>query len=98
MTAGVRRGSTKEKQNLMSSDSNSEKGLTINAQPPFAFGIGLNGELIISWRAGNLPEGTVIRMHLSIPAEELPTLRRGLEESTAIQQTLAAKPPTGSKH
>ena len=75
-----------------------EKGVSINAQPPFDFGIGLQGELIISWVAGGLPDGTSLRMHLSVPAEELPVLRRGLDESKSIQKVLAAKPPTQSTH
>ena len=82
----------------MSEENQSEHGVSINAQPPFMFGIGLQGEIIISWLAGNLPDGVNLRMHLSIPAEELPVLRRGLDESKSIQETLVAKPPTQAKH
>jgi hypothetical protein len=80
------------------SDQPIEKGVSINAEPPFTYGIGLQGELIISWKVGNLPEHLPLRMYLSIPAEHLPGLRRGLEETRAVQETLAAKPPTGSAH
>jgi hypothetical protein len=63
----------------------------MDAKPPFTFGIGLQGELVVGFSLSGLP------MFLVIPAEELETLRRGLEQSRTIQETLSAKlPPQGA--
>ena len=83
----------------MTEDNVKNKGASLNAGPPFTFGIGLQGELIIGFVGGYLPpDNTPIRMHLSVPAAELPTLLRGLTESKDIRDLLAAKPPTQSDH
>ena len=47
----------------------------IDAQAPFTFGIGLEGELVVGFSLSG------IRAHIVIPAEELGTLERGLERS-----------------
>jgi len=67
-------------------------GITIDAKPPFTFGIGLQGEVIVGFSLSGLPA------HIVIPSTELETLRNGLEQSRTIQETLAAKPPTQSTH
>lgn len=69
-----------------------------NATEPFEFGISTEGELLISWALGNMPPGMGMRFGVKIPASELPRLRLGLEQSRGIQETLAAVPPTRSKH
>lgn len=75
------------------------KGANITANPPFTFGIGLQGELIIGFVGGYLPpDNTPIRLHLSIPSEELPILRNGLNESKTIQETLSVKKPPQGAH
>jgi hypothetical protein len=58
----------------------------------------LKGELVIGWVQGILPDGNPLKMHMSIPSEEVRVLRRFLEDNKNIQETLAAKPPTQSSH
>lgn len=72
---------------------------TLIAEPPFSFGIGLQGELIIGFVGGYLPpDGQPLRLHLTIPAEELATLLSGLQQSQAIRDLLSVKAPTQSAH
>ncbi len=81
----------------MNEDDIKKQGASINAQPPFTFGIGLQGELIIGFVGGYIPpNNTPIRLHLSVPAEELPILLRGLTESKDIRNLLSATPATES--
>jgi len=82
----------------MAEDDDASLGVTIVANPPFTFGIGLQGELLIGWVQAILPDGRPLRAHLVIPAEELPRLQRGLEQSKTIRETLAAKPPKQGAH
>ena len=76
----------------MTTEDGSNVGLTLDAKPPFTFGIGLRGELVIRFSLSGISTSLVI------PAEELGTLERGLEQSRTIRDTLAAKPPTQSRH
>jgi hypothetical protein len=76
----------------------SQSKLTVPSQAPYTFGLGSQGELIIGWSAGSLPDGTELRMHLVIPAEELEPLRRGLKESQTIGEMLSLKPPPQGAH
>lgn len=76
----------------MSANDENPSGITIDAKPPFTFGIGLQGEVIVGFSLSGLPA------YLVIPATELETLRNGLDQSKMIQETLAAKSPTQSTH
>ena len=67
-------------------------GMTIDAKPPFTFGIGLQGELLIGFSLAGLSA------HLVIPAGELEGLRLGLENSKTIRETLSAKTPVQGAH
>ena len=67
-------------------------GITLDAKPPFTFGLGMQGELQVGFSLSGVP------MVLVIPAEELKTLQRGLEQSKTIRETLAAKPPPQGAH
>ena len=69
-----------------------------DAIEPFEFGISTEGELLISWGLRNAVPGLNMRFGVKIPASELSTLRNGLSLSREIQETLAAVPPTQSKH
>jgi hypothetical protein len=64
----------------------------LDAQPPFTFGIGLQGELQIGFSLSG------VSVFLLIPAEELGTLQRGLNDTQTIRDTLAAKPPPQGAH
>lgn len=77
-------------------DGQTATNFTTLSEPPYSFGIGLAGELVI----GYCQPGTfgLLRMHLEIPASELHLLRRLLVECKDVQETLAAQPPTRSKH
>jgi hypothetical protein len=87
----------KPKGGTMAEDDIDNKGASINAWPPFTFGIGLQGELIIGFVGGYLPpDGKPLRLHLSVPTAELPTLIRGLNESKDIRDLLSATPSTES--
>jgi hypothetical protein len=65
--------------------------MTVPTSPPFSFGVGTQGDLIIGWSAGELPDGTTLHLHLTIPADELPSLVRGLG-------ILSGDPPMQSSH
>lgn len=83
----------------MNEDDAKEHGATLTAHPPFSFGLGLQGELIIGFVGGYMPpDNTPIRMFLTVPAEELPALQRGLNESKGIRDTLSAKEPKQGPH
>jgi len=75
-----------------------DHGVSLNSLGDFQFGLGLEGELIISWITGHLPNGEPLRMHVSIPPADVKILRQGLNEAQTIQEVLAAKPPTGTRH
>jgi hypothetical protein len=67
-------------------------GITLDAQPPFTFGLGLQGELQIGFVLSG------VSAFLVIPAEELGTLQRGLNDTQTIRDTLSAKPPPQGAH
>lgn len=77
---------------MIADPENQTNGFTLDAKPPFTFGIGLQGELVVGFYLQGIPAYVVI------PASELKTLRNGLDQSKAIQETLSAKPPTQSTH
>ena len=76
----------------MPTDDAMPTGITLDAKPPFTFGIGTQGELVVGFSLSGLP------VHLVIPAEELETLQRGLEQSRTIRDTLSAKRPPQGAH
>ena len=73
-----------------------EIGVTLPFEGPFSFGLGLSGELVIGCCQSN--SFVPVRAFLKIPGEYIPLLRRLLEEGKNAQETLAAIPPTRSKH
>jgi hypothetical protein len=73
-------------------------GATIMSAPPYTYSLGLEGELIIGWTMGELPNGTPIRMHLVLPAEEAGYLKKCLDAGKTIQETLAVKRPKQGAH
>lgn len=79
------------------SEQNNTLQLTMPSQPPYSYGIGLQGELIIGFVAAHLPNGSEVRTHLVLPQEELEKLRHFLNQTTDIQKTLAATPPTSTQ-
>ncbi len=72
---------------------------TANMAPkgPFRFGLGTKGELIIQWDS-DLAVGVQVPMGLVMSMEYSRELHAFLEEHRSIQETLAAEPPTQSKH
>jgi hypothetical protein len=71
----------------------------LGAQAPFAFFLTTEGALTVEWGVALAPGlPSVARLGIVIPAEELEALRRGLEESKTIRETLAAKPPAQGAH
>ncbi len=76
----------------MSENEQSTQNITFDAKPPFTFGLGLQGELLIGFSLSGLSANLVI------PAEELDRLQRALEQSKTIRETLAAKAPTQGAH
>jgi hypothetical protein len=71
-----------------------------DAQPPFTFGLTVTGDLTVEWefRVAGVPNLSVLRMGVVIPAAEVRTLRRCLAESQTIQETLSAKEPEQGAH
>lgn len=67
------------------------------AQRPIAFGLTAEGGLLIEFDVEAAP-GTMAHLGLHIPLEELKALRRGLELTETIRETLAAKPPAQGAH
>jgi hypothetical protein len=70
----------------------------IDARPPFVYALTTKGELTIEWGI-DLPLGAPqVRMGVVIPAGEVETLRRCLEVTQTIQETLSAKKPEQGAH
>ena len=69
--------------------------MAVDAVGPFTFGIGLQGEVVVGYHLRQT--GDLLKFHLVIPPQEVQVLRRCLSEGR-IQETLAAVPPTQSKH
>lgn len=68
------------------------------AQGPVDFYLTPEGALGLAWIDPRSFSTAPVRVHVLVPASEVQKLRRCLEESSEIQETLAAKPPTQSKH
>ena len=72
---------------------------------PLEFGLTTKGELTVEWELV-LPQSPLLsqtelarsRLGIVIPAEQVKTLRRCLEESRTIQETLAATEPKQGAH
>lgn len=69
------------------------------AQSPVSFGLTTEGDLQIEYGLSTgLPGAADVRMGLVIPAAELESLRRGLEATETIRETLSAKPSGSGPH
>ncbi len=71
---------------------NENNGLTLDAQRPFTFGIGSQGDLNIGFYLSGIPT------YIVVPANEVQTLRNGLNQSKTIQETLSVKKPPQGAH
>jgi hypothetical protein len=77
----------------------------LSAGRPLEFGLTTEGELTVEWELV-LPQSPLLsqtelprsRLGIVIPAEEVKILRRCLEETQTIQETLSAKEPTQGAH
>jgi hypothetical protein len=72
---------------------------------PIIFGLTTTGDLTVEWEVvvpgSSLTPGIELRrsrLGIVIPAEESKTLRRHLEETQTIQETLSAKEPEPGAH
>jgi len=70
--------------------------LMLEALPPYSFGLSERGALQLMFYV--IQGGIRLKFCVAIPPEEVRGLRLGLEQSAQIQETLAAIPPTRSKH
>jgi hypothetical protein len=68
-----------------------------DAQGPFSFALTTEGALTVEWWL-RIAGGPPLRIGVVIPPEEVKTLRRGLQESETIQETLSARRPTRGAH
>lgn len=67
------------------------------AQPPIAFSLTPEGALWIEFDMA-VHGAPPAHLGLHIPAEELEALRKGLEMTQTIRETLSAKPPAQGAH
>lgn len=80
----------------MDNDSPPMRRQWLPAQSPFGFGLTPEGALWIEFDLGG--QGPAIHSGIQIPAEELLSLRKGLELTKTIQETLSVKSPKSGPH
>lgn len=70
---------------------NENKGMTLDVQLPFNFGISPQGDLNIGFYLSGIPT------YIVVPSNEVKTLRNCLNQCKTIQETLSVKiPPQGA--
>lgn len=71
-----------------------------DAEPPFKLALTTEGELTVEWGLSPAPALRMpqLRFGIVIPAEQVKILKRRLQESETIRDTLSAKPPTQGPH